>query len=340
MAGVSAGTVDRVLHNRGSVSKASREKVERVLKEIDYQPNMFAIGLAAKKKYFFLCVIPYYVENDYWCSIALGIKKAAEELRPFNISIDFLYYKHGEEDSYRNVCEELNSMQIDAVLLAPIFEEITKLLAKRLDEKRIPYAFIDHNVLDTNALTYIGQDSCMSGYIAGKILMNDYVKSQEIALFLNSDKSHPAEIQVQRRIKGFFNFLSEHSKQLVVHDVIFNKDSQEETRQVLDLFFREHPNVKLGIVFNSRAHCIADYLQETGIKLNSFIGYDLLKRNVEYLKSGEIKYLIGQRPALQGYCGVKSLCDHLLFKKEVPSVQFMPIDILMKENIDYYFELE
>ena len=50
MAGVSAGTVDRVLHNRGDVSAASREKVQKVLDEIDYHPNMFAIGLAAKKR--------------------------------------------------------------------------------------------------------------------------------------------------------------------------------------------------------------------------------------------------------------------------------------------------
>ena len=36
MAGVSAGTVDRVLHNRGDVSRTSREKVQKVLDEIDY----------------------------------------------------------------------------------------------------------------------------------------------------------------------------------------------------------------------------------------------------------------------------------------------------------------
>ena len=51
MSGVSAGTVDRVLHNRGDVSVSSREKVQKVLDEIDYHPNMFAIGLAAKKRY-------------------------------------------------------------------------------------------------------------------------------------------------------------------------------------------------------------------------------------------------------------------------------------------------
>ena len=34
MAGVSAGTVDRVLHNRGDVSSKSKAKVQKVLDEI------------------------------------------------------------------------------------------------------------------------------------------------------------------------------------------------------------------------------------------------------------------------------------------------------------------
>ena len=91
MAGVSAGTVDRVLHNRGDVSPQSKAKVQKVLDEIHYQPNVFAIGLAAKKKYSFVCLIPYYIEHDYWHSVVGGIERARQELRPFNVSVDYLY---------------------------------------------------------------------------------------------------------------------------------------------------------------------------------------------------------------------------------------------------------
>lgn len=44
-AGVSVGTVDRVLHNRPNVSKPAREKVEEALKEMNYQPNVYALSL-------------------------------------------------------------------------------------------------------------------------------------------------------------------------------------------------------------------------------------------------------------------------------------------------------
>ena len=58
MAEVSVGTVDRVLHGRTGVSEASRKKVENILKQLDYQPNMYASALASNKKYVFACLLP------------------------------------------------------------------------------------------------------------------------------------------------------------------------------------------------------------------------------------------------------------------------------------------
>ena len=38
-AGVSPGTVDRVLHNRGKVSEAKRKKVLKAIEKLDYTPS-------------------------------------------------------------------------------------------------------------------------------------------------------------------------------------------------------------------------------------------------------------------------------------------------------------
>ena len=43
MADVSVGTVDRVIHGRSGVSESSRKRVEEILKQPDYQPNMYAV---------------------------------------------------------------------------------------------------------------------------------------------------------------------------------------------------------------------------------------------------------------------------------------------------------
>lgn len=340
MAGVSAGTVDRVLHNRGDVSLASKEKVQKVLDEIDYHPNMFAIGLAAKKRYRIVCIIPYYIENDYWHAVAQGIDRAAQELRPFNVGVDYLYYIHADRLSYEKACKILQKETADAILIAPNFREETLNLTSYLERNDIPYAFVDFNIEQTHALCYIGQDSRTSGFIAAKILMQSYQKGQELVLFLNNQKNNPAEIQMQRRLEGFMQFLTDEHLEPVIHDIVLHKEDAARNKQILDTFFDEHPQAALGAVFNSRVYQVANYLHETRRNLKSLVGYDLLKKNVEYLRTGEVNCLIGQRPGLQGYCGVKALCNHMVFKKPVTTVKYMPIDVMMKENIDFYFEFE
>lgn len=51
IAGVSIGTVDRVLHDRGEVSQKSKERVLKVIEEIGYKPNIYASMLASNKEY-------------------------------------------------------------------------------------------------------------------------------------------------------------------------------------------------------------------------------------------------------------------------------------------------
>ena len=57
-AGVSKGTVDRVVHNRGEVSKKSAEKVKKAIEELRYQPNLYASLLASKKAHVIACLLP------------------------------------------------------------------------------------------------------------------------------------------------------------------------------------------------------------------------------------------------------------------------------------------
>ena len=92
MAEVSVGTVDRVLHGRTGVSEASRKKVENILKQLDYQPNMYASALASNKKYVFACLLPMHAEGDYWVDVEKGMQQATKAFSDFNISLHIDYY--------------------------------------------------------------------------------------------------------------------------------------------------------------------------------------------------------------------------------------------------------
>lgn len=50
LAGVSRGTVDRVLNNRGAVHPKTAEKIMEIVRALDYRPNKAGLALAAQKK--------------------------------------------------------------------------------------------------------------------------------------------------------------------------------------------------------------------------------------------------------------------------------------------------
>ncbi|MFW5657196.1 MAG: LacI family DNA-binding transcriptional regulator, partial [Bacteroidota bacterium] len=58
LAGVSIGTVDRVIHNRGEVSEKTREKILNIVKEMNFEPDILASTLASKKTFRFAVLFP------------------------------------------------------------------------------------------------------------------------------------------------------------------------------------------------------------------------------------------------------------------------------------------
>ena len=75
-AGVSEGTVDRVIHGRPSVSPKAMAKVKKALEELDYKPNMYASALAYNKSYTFYSLIPKHESEAYWEEVEEGANAA------------------------------------------------------------------------------------------------------------------------------------------------------------------------------------------------------------------------------------------------------------------------
>ena len=337
LADVSVGTVDRVLHGRTGVSEASRKRVEEILKQLDYQPNMYASALASNKKYLFVCLLPQHKEGDYWTDVEMGMKRAVETFSDFHITLSVVYYDQYEYSSFINAGEDILRKEPDGVLLAPTIPEMTARFTDKLQEREIPYIFIDSNVDSLNPLAFFGQKSDQSGYFAARMLMLLAGDAQEIVIFRKINEGIVGSNQQERREVGFHEYMQKYhpSSRIWGLDLHAKRDGEDE--QMLDDFFRSHPTVKNGITFNSKAYIIGEYLlkhQRTDFNL---MGYDLLQRNVECLKRGSIFFLIAQQPTLQGFDGIKALCDHLILKKEIARENFMPIDLLTKENIEYYY---
>ena len=116
MAGVSAGTVDRILHGRGNVSEAKRQAVEAVLEKVGYKFNIHTSAVSLKRGYHFVITTPLAGEGDYWASVIAGITEAVEEYADIQILVDYCYYDQFDELSCKNTFDSIPAM-------APVYKK-------------------------------------------------------------------------------------------------------------------------------------------------------------------------------------------------------------------------
>jgi len=334
LAGVSAGTVDRVLHNRGKVSPDKKEKIERVLKEINYTPNIIARSLAMKKHYTILVFIPVFGKGSYWDTLNSGIEKAANELANFNIGIEYVYYDQYNADSFKKKAAEILDMDFDAVLIAPLFESHSVWLSRKLDIKVIPYVYVDSNIERQDNLAYFGANSFDSGRLAAKLLIYEMGLKSDIMIVRIPSVTADESNQTVAREKGFLKYLNDNNYSGKIHKIELSHDVAA-TRSYMAHTISEY-DIRGGIMFNSRIYELSSVLSDDLNEKVKLIGYDLIEKNIQALRRGEVSFLLSQRSDMQGYNGVKSLSNYLLFKKIANKINYMPIDIIVRENIDYY----
>lgn len=335
LSGVSTGTVDRILHNRGKVSEEAQKKVEKVLKEIDYHPNLIARSLALKKNYHFITLIPSFAQGEYWDKLCQGIDKAEEEHFSYNVEVERMCFNQYDKSSFDELIPRIEAANCQGVIIATQFHDSVIQLTKRLDQLEIPYVLIDAFIENTNCVAYYGTNSHDSGYIAGRLLFEQIKPNENIAIFRFIRKGEMQITQVMKREEGFREYLFEKDYNGRIYAVQLHADEPDENRAILKNFTCEHPDVSAGIIFNSRAHLLGKHFESTAEPFK-LIGYDVIDANIHSLERGYITHLIAQRPEVQGFNCVRALFRHLVLKEKVEQINYMPIDILMKENIKYY----
>jgi LacI family transcriptional regulator len=136
--------------------------------------------------------------------------------------------------------------------------------------------------------------------------------------------------------EGFKAYCDDHDNPTEIIRINIQRSDYLSVAKELARTFKEHPDLSIIFVTNSRAFSVARYLEEYKIDNVHLVGYDFLKQNVEYLNKGTIDFLICHKPEEQGYKGIMSLYHHLALSLPVERIYFMPIDIITKENQEFY----
>lgn len=333
---VSEGTVDRVIHNRGGVSKKTEAKVKEILEHHNFSVNPVASALAMKNKHQISVLIPEYNDSDiFWKSPYLGIQKAEDEAKSFGVAINCFSYNQYDPISYFNTFKKLLETKPTAVIMVPNFSEETTLIVSKLEELNVPYLFLNIDIKGFNNLTYVGQDSYTAGTIAGKLM---HYKSPDITelLIIQARYNITKNNAVSNRIDGFNDYFLKNNINSKTQTLkIENLNSSIETKEQINSYLKNHSEIKGIFVPSSRIHIVVDCLETKYLKKLALIGFDNTPQNNNCLLNGSVDFIISQKPFEQGYEAVRLLSDFLIHKKELLNKIYLPIDILIKENVTY-----
>ena len=146
----------------------------------------------------------------------------------------------------------------------------------------------------------------------------------------------PSQQQENREV-GFRHYMENNFPQVDIKTLTLPLDgTQKDNDRLLDDFFRNHPEVRHCITFNSRAWIVGEYLQRHQNERVQVMGYDVVHKNADCVRRCAISFLIAQHGFMQGFKAVDALFRSLVLKEDIRPVNFMPIELLSMENIDFY----
>lgn len=317
-ADVSMATVSRVVNGNVNVKPSTREKVLKVIEELDYRPNAVARGLASKKTTTVGVIIPD-ITNQYFSSFALGIDDVATMYK-YNIIMGNA--DHGREEK---VINDILSRQVDGVVY--LGHALTNSARREFDRSRTPVVLAgvkdpegklpSVHINYEEAVSEVVDQLADSGYqhIA-------YVSSKEY-----QEKNQPG------RFSGYLKGLQNHGMTLTEDLVFTAKNSRYKAgKEIAEQLLNSKADACV-VIGDELATSIVNHLQAQGIKIPDDFG--LVSSNNSILTEIVHPQLSSIAPPLYDIGAVAMRLLTKLMGEEIEDEDDLTIDNVLPYKIVY-----
>jgi DNA-binding LacI/PurR family transcriptional regulator len=138
-AGVSVATVSRVLNDTAPVNEETRQKIQRVMKELAYQPSMIARGMRKQQSKVIAIVVPSY-ENPYHIKLYKFIEDEAKKMGYRLILVGM----NEQNDSEHESVMDLMRRNVDGIILFTYGGNKSSIKNILHLSKQLPIIFMDN----------------------------------------------------------------------------------------------------------------------------------------------------------------------------------------------------
>lgn len=165
MAGVSTTAVSFVLNNRPGVSEATRQKVQEIIQQTGFIPNVHTRRLNLGKSFTIHVVLKQYaygLYNQFALETLSGVFKEGKSL---GYSIIFTLIDEGMQ--CEQILESVRSKDCDGMILNQIDDAV---LIEQLQREGMPFVCVDAHLPAASGLPVVEVDYCDAAYQATRYL--------------------------------------------------------------------------------------------------------------------------------------------------------------------------
>ena len=330
MANVSRGTVDKVLNHRPGVKKETQEKVLKIVKEMNYQPNFLGKALVQSKDPLKLGIILTPDYNPYIQEILKGIENGRAEYSAFGIKIITKILTTLDPLEQLSMIKELVNEGVQGLAVFPLNNARIINYLNSLAEQGIALITFNSKVLGCNDLCFIGQNHYKGGRTAASLMGRICSSGGSVGVIISSMhlSCH------QDRLIGFREKMQEDYPDIQIVEIQKNQDRSETAFHITASYLEKYPNLQGIYLTGGGIFGVGNALKEHGNSSKvHVICHDVVANTIELLSNGTVDFAIGQNPTQQGYLLVKTLFEYLI-KRQVPEKFIeIPIQIFTDETV-------
>jgi LacI family transcriptional regulator len=268
--GVSTATVSNVINgNFGKVSAETREKIEAVIRETGYKPNVMARSLVKKSSRLIGLVVPYLGKDDDFFTNPYNAHMIAS-LERYIRGRDYYLMLRCVGDP-QEIVPLLSSWNVDGAFFLGIYREEVKEIQGLLD---IPMVFLD-TYAPGQKIVNVGIEDYRGGYLMARYLIG---KGHRKLALVTPDIS--SEGVIQERYKGFSDACKETGIKFKPGNIYYTDTSYKDAMQIgQDIAFTGGQYTAVACMSDIVAFGVTEGLRQCGLRIPydvSVMGFDNL----------------------------------------------------------------
>ena len=134
-AGVSRGTVDRALNNRGRIRPEVAERVRQIAEEMGYKPNQLGRALSMSRNNIKIGVILQGAETPFMKEVMKGVEEARAEVDNLGGTVLIHTIEHQSAEDVLFAMEKMRQEEVSGIAMVPLeAEEVKKEIDRFVEE--------------------------------------------------------------------------------------------------------------------------------------------------------------------------------------------------------------